>query len=926
MIPSYAWRLVTRNLRRTGTYLFGLALAVGLFAGILFFVDATARQMTATALAPVTLDIVAHATKPDVNVAPIAAAEAQKRGVTAALPVIAADFASAQKVGASQSSPAGRLFAITPEYLQRFELLQISSGRFDPRGAMVSEAMATAQHLQVGDQLQLTFAGLATPVSLPITGIVNMDHADALFATATEAENALVADVVFVDQGWFGQQLQAPLAAYASAATTQPLPGQVILDPQVHVRIDRTLLPGDPTLAALHTDALRRQVERAFPGQIKAQDNLSGALKAAKADVLAAKLLFIFLGLPGVALAAYLAQFAAELFADAQRRELSLLRTRGATPAQLLGILAVAALLLAVAGSALGVLAGLGALLVAAGGQATSALNPFAAGFDWTLFGGSAATAFGAGLLLTFLAAFVPTAGALRREITQERRQVQRSVRPPFWKRAYLDLLALAAATVILVVTQLNGGFKPTGNEGTAITLSFYIFLAPFFAWVGSTLLVLRLVEVGLRRSGERLAGLYRAPFGEIGAVAGKAIARRASQIAAATTVIALTLSFGTSLALFQHTYAAEKQLDAQYLVGANIRVTPALNTPQAPEFATQLQGPGVAGITAVARDTQALVGSEKNTVYGIDVPSFLQVAYLPDSFFVDGAAQQTIDAMTNRTTNYAPGTARQVLDALAATPNGVIISVEQAEKYNIRVGDPVLLRLFNRATGEYHDVQTLAVGLFTYFPTSAQDSDFILNRAFMTAQSGYAPMDYFLLKIDGQPDATARVAAGVTAQFANQLPIRVQTTDTVLRTEQSSLTALNLGGLGAMERLYTVLVASLGLGIFLLAMVNERQREFGAMRALGANLGQLRRVLFAEATTIGGLSLLIGGAVGVGLAALLVQLLGVIFTIPATGLAVPGLELAILAGLVLAGMVASTVISSQRLARLKVVEALREL
>lgn len=926
MIPSYAWRLVTRNLRRTGTYLFGLALAVGLFAGILFFVDATARQMTATALAPVTLDIVAHATKPDVNVAPIAAAEAQQRGVTAALPVIAADFASAQKVGASQSSPAGRLFAITPDYLQRFELLQISSGRFDPRGAMVSEAMATAQQLQVGDQLQLTFAGLATPVSLPITGIVNMDHADALFATTTEAENALVADVVFVDQSWFGQQLQMPLATYAGAATTQALPGQVILDPQVHVRIDRTLLPGDPTLAALHTDALRRQVERAFPGQIKAQDNLSGALKTAKADVLAAKLLFIFLGLPGVALAAYLAQFAAELFADAQRRELSLLRTRGATPAQLLGILAGAALLLAAAGSALGVLVGLGALLVAAGGQATSTLNPFAAGFDWTLFGGSAATAFGAGLLLTFLAAFVPTAGALRREITQERRQVQRSVRPPFWKRAYLDLLALAAAAVILVVTQLNGGFKPTGNEGTAITLSFYIFLAPFFAWVGSTLLVLRLVEAGLRRSGEQLAGLYRAPFGEIGAVAGKAIARRAAQIAAATTVIALTLSFGTSLALFQRTYAVEKQLDAQYLVGADIRVTPALNTPQAPEFATQLQGPGVAGITAVARDTQALVGSEKNTVYGIDVPSFRQVAYLPDSFFVDGAAQQTIDAMTNRTTNYAPSTARQVLDALAATPNGVIISVEQAEKYNIRVGDPVLLRLFNRATGEYHDVQTLAVGLFTYFPTSAQDSDFILNRAFMTAQSGYAPMDYFLLKTDGQPDTTARVAAGVTAQFANQLPIRVQTTDTVLRTEQSSLTALNLGGLGAMERLYTVLVASLGLGIFLLAMVNERQREFGAMRALGANLGQLRRVLFAEATTIGGLSLLIGGAVGVGLAALLVQLLGVIFTIPATGLAVPGLELATLAGLVLVGMVASTVISSQRLARLKVVEALREL
>jgi hypothetical protein len=75
----YAWRVVTRNPRRTGTYLFGLALAVGLFAGILFFVDVTARQMTETALAPITLGLVAHATTPEVDVAPIAAAEAGQR-------------------------------------------------------------------------------------------------------------------------------------------------------------------------------------------------------------------------------------------------------------------------------------------------------------------------------------------------------------------------------------------------------------------------------------------------------------------------------------------------------------------------------------------------------------------------------------------------------------------------------------------------------------------------------------------------------------------------------------------------------------------------------------------------------------------------------------------------------------------------------
>jgi len=706
MILSYAWRSVTRNPRRTATYLFGLALAVGLFAGILFFVDATARQMTATALVPVKLDIVAHGTQPDVNTSAMLAAITAQRGIAAAEPVTAADFATAQKVGATQASPAGRLFAIAPSYFRTFDVLQISEGQFDPAGALISEAMAIAQGLKVGDTLQLTFAGLSQPVTLPVTGIVNMGNADALFATATEAENAIVSDVVFVADGWFRAHLQAPLAALAANPPAALAPGAVVLDPQIHIQVDRAQLPADPTLAAQHTAALRRSIERQFPGQLKAVDNLSGAFKTAQADVLSAKILFIFLGLPGVALAAYLSKFAAELFAAAQRREISLLRTRGATPGQITAVVAVSAVLLAVGGSALCVIFGALVLLISARGQVTAGLNPLAPGFAWGAFASSAGVAFLAGLALTFLAAFLPTYGALRSEISQERRSVRRVERPPFWKRAYLDVLLIGAAAVVLAVTQLNGGFKPSGNEGAALSLSFYIFLAPFFAWLGITLLVLRLVERGLASTGSRIAALFRAGFGEIGEVAGKSIARRAGQVAAATTIIALTLSFGVSLALFQHTYTSEKRLDAQYVVGADIRVTPALNTPQTADFAAQLQAPGIQGVTAVARDTQALVGSEKNTVYGIDVPSFRQVAYLPDSFFVDGAAPQTVAAMTNRTTNYAPGSARQVLDALANTPNGVIISVEQAEKYNIFVGDPVLLRLYNRVTQQYSDVK----------------------------------------------------------------------------------------------------------------------------------------------------------------------------------------------------------------------------
>jgi putative ABC transport system permease protein len=926
MIFFYAWRLIFRNPRRTFTYLFGLALAVGLFAAILFFVDITSRQMTTVALAPVKLDFIAHGTKPDVNVGDTISTITSQHGVLAAEPVGVADYASARKAGGNQASPSGRLFAVTPSYLETFDLLQISEGKVDPSGVMVSEAMAIAQGLKIGDSLQLTFSGIDQVITLPITGIVNMDNANSLFSTATEAENAVVSDVAFVDFNWFKTNLLAQLATLAAYPPANLAPGSIILDQQVHIKIDRSILPADPTRAALQTDSLRRQVERQFPGKLKVLDNLSGALASAKGDVLSAKILFIFLGLPGVALAAYLSKFAAELFAESQRREISLLRTRGASPVQITGIVAASSVLLAVGGSLLGLFTGLALLLLSGGNAVALGFNPFSSGFDWKTFVGSAGIAFLVGLILTFLAAFLPTFNTLRREITQERKKVRRLEAAPFWKRSYLDVMAIAMAGVVLIVTFLNGGFKPTGNEGQAVALSFYIFLAPFFAWVGFTLLTLRLIDSGLSKMSTVLASLFLRIFGEIGEIAGKSVARRASRISTAVTIIALTLSFGVSILIFQQTYSQEKQLDSQYIVGSNVRVTPALNTPQSADFASQLQIPGVQGVTAVTRDTQALVGSEKNTVYGIDVSSFKQVAYLPDSFFVDGSAQKTIVAMRDRTSNFAPGTARQVLDSLTNTPNGVIISVEQAEKYNIFVGDPVLLRLYNRATNTYTDVPTVAVGLFIYFPTSAQDSDFILNRDFMTKSTGYKAMDYFLVKTNPKPTVVQQVASILAAKFKNILPVRIQTTENVIKAETSSLTSLNLGGLGRMELLYTVLVTSLGLAIFLLAMVNERQREFGAMRALGANLGHLRRFLFAEATTIGGLSLVIGAIVGVLLAFLLVMLLGVLFTIPAHGLVMPGWEFLALAGLILVGMIVSTILSARHLASLKVVDTLREL
>ena len=58
----------------------------------------------------------------------------------------------------------------------------------------------------------------------------------------------------------------------------------------------------------------------------------------------------------------------------------------------------------------------------------------------------------------------------------------------------------------------------------------------------------------------QQLAVLFKRALSDIGEVADKSILRRAASVGVAATIIALALSFGISLALFQYTYTIEKE------------------------------------------------------------------------------------------------------------------------------------------------------------------------------------------------------------------------------------------------------------------------------------------------------------------------------------------------------------------------------
>lgn len=788
-----------------------------------------------------------------------------------------------------------RVLAVNPDYLQHYQLITVPSGQYTPDSVLLSADAASALGLAPGQSVTIAVPGGAGPVAVRVGGIADFSHADALFvsrAPDTQGEFAPVPNVIVVPISTFESTILPALRVDAASPTPQ-LKSPPYLELDLHV--DRNRLNSDPTVAVVTTQALKRSIERVAPGQVGVIDNLSDSLAAARGDTILAKILFLFLGLPGVLLAAYLSRYAGGLLAEAQRRERAILRARGAQPRHLVSALTYTTVAVALIGAVFGLAVGAAVVAAILGIAAlqTASLTSLAL---------SAAAAVGAGVLTTALALYIPGRRALYRETNEERRELEVS-RAPLWIRMRIDLVLLAAAALVWVITMVAGGFKPTTAEGQSVSLSFYTLLAPLLGWLGATLLGVRLLLLVGRQLSVRRTQQFR---GAAWGVLRRSVQRRSLPIASAVIAVGLAIGFGSSLALLVSTYDAEKSADARFVVGGDIRVTPSTASPQQTTFQNRLLVPGVTAITPVAQTSGAIVGTDKRALVAIEPASFSRVASLPDTFFSGISA-------------------RDAIAALERDPSAVLISTEMARTFNVQPGDQVRVQL-PVSGAKPVPVTFHAAGMFVNFPGYPQGIDLVSNLSFYLNATGSSRADVFLVKTaDPSADAVTRIAQALKASAGAANPVLLETTATAINRDASSLTALNMRGLGSLEALFAVVMSAIGVAIFVFGLLLQRRKEFVTMRALGMGLTQLRALVLGEATIVAAFSLLIGGLVGAAMAVMFVQVLTPLFTIPPTGITVPAGELGLLATLVLAGVGLSSLASARILRRINPAELLRE-
>ena len=892
---ALAFRGLLRRPARTVTQILVLGLAVALLGAMILFIGHTLRTMTGSAIRSVPVDLQGPVGSYAKDVK-LASRIGRQPEIRAATPTATAPFAGITHHGPAGTTSAGEgsVFAAPAGYPSKFKTLRFLRGQMRPGQIVLDQQLASTLQAQIGDRVSMR-AGHGNRHVYRVSGIALVSSADVLFQPLNPllgpAPAQPPANVAIMSLATFQQTLAPDLPTIPpGTAGSAAVPGaQKGVQWQIQAQVDPGALGDTPGKAYTRAGQIRNKLEATFTGQVQFVDNLSDSLNTAAGDALYADALYIMLAVPGAILALGLAYLAALGSVEEDRRELALLRARGASRRKLVG--------LALAESALiGIVAGLlGAGIAFA---ADSVLVKGSIGLNLT----RALLTIGACVVLAWAGAAAARLStvlrAARASVREGRQSVVRESRP-LWQRLYLDLLSLALSGLIYWLTA-STGFSAVINPDSnpTLSLSVYMFFAPALLWIGTTLLLVRLrgriMAFLIGRLQPRQAGRGR-DF--LLASAG----RRAAAINRGLVLVGLLLAFGVSLGVFTATYDQQANVDAQLTLGADVTATGPPGALARHRLEARIAKlPGVSGTTPVDH-SYAYVGPDLQDTYGINPATIGKATTLRDSYFVGASAKDT-------------------LQRLRSTHDGILVSKETITDYSLNTGDLLRLRVLDSSTGKFLQVPFHVVGTVQEFPSAPRDSFMVANLSYLRAADNGGPNTLFI-KTSGDPTTVARTVAGATSADGLQVNnIDQQAAQTV-----SSITTVDLSGISKIEEAFTVLLAAAAMWLFVSLVVAERRGEFATMAALGASLRDIGAFVRSEAVLVLGGAAVLAVFLGWLLSMMLVALLRHVFDPPPDHLAIPWMFLTELGGAALLGGLVAALLASRGLRRLPLGSILRE-
>jgi putative ABC transport system permease protein len=216
-------------------------------------------------------------------------------------------------------------------------------------------------------------------------------------------------------------------------------------------------------------------------------------------------------------------------------------------------------------------------------------------------------------------------------------------------------------------------------------------------------------------------------------------------------------------------------------------------------------------------------------------------------------------------------------------------------------------------------------IGLFERLPGFPEGADVLANLRRQVELIPATNANFFLARTtDDHPATLARAVAGLRDGPGSVDALQIDTRETALDKDQSSLAALNIHGLLTLDSAYALAMAATAITVFVFGLLLQRRREYVTLRAQGMHAGEIRSLLVLEAGGVVVLGCLVGLLVGAGMAFFLVNVLRPLFVLRPPVL-LPATEIAALAALVLGVSLVASLLATALVNRLRPTELLRD-
>ncbi len=571
-------------------------------------------------------------------------------------------------------------------------------------------------------------------------------------------------------------------------------------------------------------------------------------------------LLYVF-AIPIVGLILYFIVLTSNLVVQRQRNEIAVLRSRGSSSLQIVGLYLLEGLILGGIAMLIGPLIGQGLAQVMGHSRSFLMFAPSEA-LVISISKQSLRLGFLA-VAISLVASLVPALGAARHTVVTYKQDVARSMQRPWWQRLYLDFFLLIVPLYGYYMLRQRGTISFLGRTVSAAEGDPFsnplLFLVPTLFVFALALIFVRVFPLVM----ELLSRLAQFIPDASPLLALRQLARTPMQYTGPLLLIMLTLGLACFTASMAKTLDQGLVDQIYYEYGADVHLVEtgessdagagrsmmgmmgggggapdgeaAAGEPKEEEpvywlFLPVSEHTKVDGVEAAARlgtfkgNVSVGGGSTSATLVGIDRVDFQQVGFFRDDF-----ARDSLGSLMNR---------------LAADDSAALVPTSFLAAHGLAVGDLVNVRV--NVYGEAYEVPLMIAGTADLFPTVyPEDGPFIV-----------ANLDYMFERMGGEYpyDVLLRTAPGSnTRQIVSALEdlgLRILSTYDARQSisdERQRPDRQGILGLLSVGFLASALLTVLGFLLYSFLSFRRRFIELGILRAIGLSVTQMAAFLGLE-------------------------------------------------------------------------------